>query len=360
MDLSFGSFNLSLGGTEIMLILGTILPLMLLFRTKKEVRHFDEDHTVEVKSVSELKRAGKKAMRRGHKVVASVNISGVILTSPTGGNPFLPGGVTYGETAAELIDHLRTASFVDMVVVYISTPGGTVPGSQMIFDAINRCRDVKSVYVYIKDLSASGGVMAMVGATKIFAAPGSLIGSIGVIGPTLMRYEEVTEHKGLFGTGVVAKSITGTTVYAGAGKNLGDPYASEAEFNSGLNSFKATIEQSYQQFIDHVCTFRDVDRIMLPHYGAKIFGASEAKELDLIDDIKSLTDFKQYLASALSTYPSMIDYVSVAAPQPRKSGLQRLLAKAPHITSAADVHRDIQQALKEEVQLVIESSYLYR
>ncbi len=360
MNLSLGPLELSMSGTAIMVIFGTLLPLLLIMRKKKEVRDFDEDTALKVQSAAELKRVGKKAKHKGRKVVACVDISGVILTSQVGGIPIMPGKATYGEEAAALIDHLQLSPFVDAVVVYLSTPGGTVPGSRMIFDAINRCRQAKPVYAYIKDMSASGGVMAMVGASEVIAAPGSLTGSIGVIGPTLMRYKGVTEQKSLFGNGVVAKSITGTTVYAGQGKNLGDPYASDEEFEKSLDDFKEMIELSYANFVELVAASRKIDPMVLRHHGAQIFLDIEAKALKLIDDIMPITAFKEHVAKGLQSSASDVEFVSVSVPQPRKTGLQRLLAKAPVVTNGVDTQHDLQQVLRREMQLVIEASHLHR
>lgn len=363
MNLSFGSFNLSLTGTAILLILGIVLLIMAPFRSKKEVRHFDADKTIEVSTAKELARIGKKAQRKQQKLVATINVTGPILTNSNGASPLQLGKVTYGETIVDLIDHLRLSPFVEAVIVYLSTPGGSVPASQMIHDAINRCRAVKPVYAYIKDISASGGVMAMVGATEVIAAPGSLTGSIGVIGPTLMRFEGVTEYKGIFGSGVVAKSITGKTVFAGVGKNLGDPFASDEEFAAALVSFEALIKKSHREFVAHVATARDIDQNKLISLGAQIFGAGEAREIGLIDNIMTLDDFKMWVAEELGDDTGNADvcFVSVTTPQPRKSGFQRIISGSVAQTDSADtVHLALRDALQGEMQLAITTSYLHQ
>ncbi|MEN9206149.1 MAG: signal peptide peptidase SppA [Thermostichales cyanobacterium DRC_bins_46] len=68
------------------------------------------------------------------------------------------------------------------VLLTINSPGGTVAASQEVYRAIQSLhRAGKPVVVSMGDVAASGGYYAASGADVIYANPGTLTGSIGVI-----------------------------------------------------------------------------------------------------------------------------------------------------------------------------------
>ena len=68
------------------------------------------------------------------------------------------------------------------MVVRIQSPGGVVGPTQEIYDAIRRIRNQgKPVVASMGSVAASGGYYLAAAATRIFANPGTLTGSIGVI-----------------------------------------------------------------------------------------------------------------------------------------------------------------------------------
>lgn len=69
---------------------------------------------------------------------------------------------------------------IKAVVVYINSPGGTMVGSEQLYERIKKIAQVKPVVTVMGSVAASGGYMAAVGSHYIFAQEGSLTGSIGV------------------------------------------------------------------------------------------------------------------------------------------------------------------------------------
>jgi protease IV len=67
------------------------------------------------------------------------------------------------------------------VVIRINSPGGVVGPSQEIFEAIRNLDQKVPVVISMGSLAASGGYYAALGGRKIFANPGTLTASIGVI-----------------------------------------------------------------------------------------------------------------------------------------------------------------------------------
>jgi len=86
----------------------------------------------------------------------------------------------------EFIDELKdygNRAAVRSVVIRINSPGGGVAASQEIHEAIKKFRSEskKKVVVSMGSVAASGGYYVACAADKIFANPGSITGSIGVI-----------------------------------------------------------------------------------------------------------------------------------------------------------------------------------
>ncbi|MDA0263300.1 MAG: signal peptide peptidase SppA [Chloroflexi bacterium] len=63
----------------------------------------------------------------------------------------------------------------------IDSPGGSASGSEVLHRSIQRVAENKPVYAYVRGLGASGGYYLACAATKIYALPTAMVGSIGVI-----------------------------------------------------------------------------------------------------------------------------------------------------------------------------------
>jgi protease IV len=112
--------------------------------------------------------------------------------TPTGG-----GGAVFGARVAivelegtivdvdDLVRELkahRDNPLVKAVVLRINSPGGVVGPTQELHAAVTRLRQAgKPVVASLGAVAASGGYYVAVAADKIYANPGTLTGSIGVI-----------------------------------------------------------------------------------------------------------------------------------------------------------------------------------
>jgi protease-4 len=93
------------------------------------------------------------------------------------------------EPYLRLLGTLRERRRVRGVLLDISSGGGESIASMDFFLAVKRLNERKPVYAAIGALGASGAFMAALGARRIFAYPGSQVGSIGVIMPHLSVQE---------------------------------------------------------------------------------------------------------------------------------------------------------------------------
>ncbi len=167
--------------------------------------------------------SGKK---ESHNRLLYLTIEGVILGSaPTyiGSSLGIP-GVTFGYGVQDVLQQAAKDPSVKGVLLHMETPGGTIYGSNAIFDGVKAYQQAtgKPVLAYIEGLSASGGVMAMVGANAIYADLGSLIGSIGILGPNWLYYNKPTATEGgIWGGGVSTQAGIEKVIVSACGQGSG-------------------------------------------------------------------------------------------------------------------------------------------
>jgi protease-4 len=132
------------------------------------------------------------------------------------------------------------------VLLAIDSPGGTVGLSAELYDAVRRLKAKKPVVVTVMDVAASGGYYVASAADKIYANPGAVLGSIGVIG------------SGLNLTGLIERfGVTDQTYKTGPYKDIGSPFRKETPEERRI--VEAEIQDMYQQFVSDVAKGRGLD-----------------------------------------------------------------------------------------------------
>ncbi|MGQ9865964.1 MAG: signal peptide peptidase SppA [Pseudanabaenaceae cyanobacterium] len=132
------------------------------------------------------------------------------------------------------------------VLLAIDSPGGTVGLSAELYDAVRRLKEKKPVVVTVMDVAASGGYYVASAADKIYANPGSVLGSIGVIG------------RGLNLTGLIERfGVTDQTYKTGPYKDTGSPFRRETPEERRI--VEAELQDMYQQFVGDVAKGRGLD-----------------------------------------------------------------------------------------------------
>jgi protease IV len=136
-------------------------------------------------------------------------------------------------------------SRVKAILLRIDSPGGGVSASQEIYREVKRVKDEKKkkVVASMGSVAASGGYYIACPADRIFANPGSITGSIGVIAEWL-NYKDLVEWAKL--KPVVFKS--------GEMKDTGSPTRELTEADRKF--FQGLIDQLYAQFVGAVADGR--------------------------------------------------------------------------------------------------------
>jgi protease-4 len=165
------------------------------------------------------------------------------------------------------------------VVVRINSPGGVVGPTQEIHDALQRLRQAgKPVVASLGAVAASGGYYVAVGADRIYANPGTLTGSIGV----LMQMANLQSLMKKVGVEYVV-------VKAGQFKDMGNfsrPMTVEER-----RVLQALLDDVHAQFIQAVATGRRLDRTDVRRFAdGRVFSGAQAKALGMLDELGSLEE----------------------------------------------------------------------
>jgi len=185
----------------------------------------------------------------------------------------IEGAITSAMPYLEAINEFEADDEIKGVVVRLDSPGGRVGPSQEIFDAIKRLGEKKPVVASMASIGASGAYYIACGADKIYALPGTITGSIGVI----LEFVDISE--GLGRLGVKAESITG-----GELKDAGSPFRHMSEEERAY--FKALSSDVHEQFIGAVLESRGLDdKRIRPFCDGRVLTGRQAFELGLIDKI---------------------------------------------------------------------------
>lgn len=118
--------------------------------------------------------------------VAVVHVDGMIVTGKTEEGLFGDSGTVGSTTLRRVLSRAREDDSVKAVVLRVSSPGGSAVASDIIWHAAVELGEEKPLIVSMGDVAASGGYYVSAGAATIFADPGTITGSIGVVGGKLV------------------------------------------------------------------------------------------------------------------------------------------------------------------------------
>ena len=185
----------------------------------------------------------------------------------------------YGTKYAELIRKERKDSTVKAIVFRVNSPGGSAMMSDLIWREIKLTTEVKPVVVSMGNYAASGGYYISAPATKIFAEPVTITGSIGVFG-MMPQAKELIENKLLLNFETVS-----TNKHSDMGSVVRPVTEEEKEY------MQKGIEKVYSEFVNKVAdgrrmTFEGVDEIAQ----GRVWSGADAIKIGLVDELGGLTD----------------------------------------------------------------------
>lgn len=207
--------------------------------------------------------------------IAVINAHGAINTGKSKTDLF--GSSSLGSET--LIKAIRTAnkdSQVKAIVLRVDSPGGSALASDLIWRELELVN--KPFVASMGDVAASGGYYISMGADRIFAEPGTITGSIGVVGGKLAL-------EGLYGKLGINTSVISR------GKNSGVLSSTTPFANGERESMQALLNDIYAQFTRKAAVGRKMDLDKLePLARGRIYAGSAALKIGLVDELGSLDD----------------------------------------------------------------------
>ena len=227
-------------------------------------------------TLMELFSGRKQAAPLGkNRRIAVVHVTGEIREGKST-DDLVMGGSAGSETIVKAIREAAADDKVAAIVLRIDSPGGSALASDLIWREAERAK--KPVVASLSDVAASGGYYIAVAADRIVAAPGTLTGSIGVVGGKVAvggALEKVGVH-----TDVVSK-----------GKNAGWLSMTE-KFTAGeREAFLGTMKDVYRLFTGKVAAGRKLDQATVESLAeGRVYTGRQALEAGLVDRLGTLDD----------------------------------------------------------------------
>lgn len=165
-------------------------------------------------------------------------------------------------------------------VLEIRSPGGGVGASQSIHAELQRLRmeDDRPLIAWIGAIGASGGYYVALPADSIFALPGSITGSIGVI----MQFPNAEE---LFRKVGLELEV----VKSGSLKDMGSPVRELSEEERQV--LQGLVDDVWNQFVDAVVDGRDMGRAQVVQLAdGRVLSGEAARDQGLVDRLGTLQD----------------------------------------------------------------------
>jgi protease-4 len=310
-------------------------------------------------AIFKLLKPPKKAGPKG-PAIAVIYASGMIVTGKSV-DSFM-GGETVGSTT--LIEAIRQAEKdrnVKAIVLRVDSPGGSSLASDLIWNQLNQSK--KPVVASMSDVAASGGYYISMAAQKIFAEPGTLTGSIGVVGGKIVigeLYDKLGMKTEVIARGAHAGILSSTTSF------------SESE----RKAMTALMKDVYDQFVDKAIKgrqkagkkFERSDFLKLAE--GRIWTGRQAKAQGLVDELGTLEE-AIVAAKVMAGMPKDAEIELLLLPKPRNfidmlmesrtetrlplSGMKRLpgLGMFPELSDHVQFAEGLLQLRKEPVWTIL-------
>jgi protease-4 len=293
-------------------------------------------------AILKLLGAPMKPKSSDNPKIAVIYATGAITTGKSEEGLF-GGSETIGSTSmVKTIRQAEEDKTVKAIVLRVDSPGGSALASDLIWNEL-KCSK-KPIVASMSDVAASGGYYISMGANKIYAEPGTLTGSIGVVG-------------GKLAIGGTFNKIGITTDIISRGANSGI-LSSETPFSdSERKAMTALMKDVYDQFLDKALEGRQkagkkmTREELINLAGGRIWTGRQAKENGLIDELGTLEDA---IAAArdLAKLPADKEPELLLLPK-SKSFLDTLLedmagSRAPGLSAAAALRQvpELQRKLR--------------
>lgn len=203
-----------------------------------------------------------------------------------------PRGSFGGTSSFALAEFVRSAAQnpkVGTIIMDISSPGGSVYGTEELASAVFDARQVKPVVAVANPMAASAAYWLGSQASAFYASTSADVGSVGVY-TMHADLSKVLEDMG----------VNITLISAGEKKVDGNPFQPLSE--GALADIQASVDSAYQQFLGAVARGRGITKadVEQKHGKGALVEASVAANSGMIDGVMTLRDVVMKYSSSRS------------------------------------------------------------
>lgn len=218
---------------------------------------------------------GLESAATSDPVVAVVHLEGPVVISDAQqrGRSAIP-----SRTVVPALRALREDKRVKAVVLQVNSPGGSALASDLIWREVELLTRQKPVVACFGDVAASGGYYLAAPASEILARPGTLTGSIGVVGGKLV-----------IGRALARVGVHSEWVEAGPNAAL---YTPDRPFTPAQRArFRETLQRTYDTFVQRVAAGRRRPVAAIePVAQGRVWTGAAALEHGLVDQLGGLAE----------------------------------------------------------------------
>ena len=301
------------------------------------IEEFGEDEEAETETYKTISSA-EYAKQIEDDLSESANQIAVI----TAEGAISEGEISQGVAGADgIVQQIRSAhedENTKVIVFRVNSPGGSIIASEMMRDELLAAkRKGLKVVVSMGDYAASGGVYISTPADYIFAEPTTITGSIGVA-IALPTFENAMDYIGVNFDGVVTSKHGGWDPTQAIDEDLDKIFAGWGA--EAYDRFVAFVAESRSQ------SYEDIKAIA----GGRVWIATSAKEIGLVDEIGGIEDAIAYAADLEGLDDYQIEYYRETL-SPEEMFLKELLENfdvslaQPSVLSALDGVAELYETL---------------
>lgn len=191
----------------------------------------------------------------------------------------IQGGIFSSEETLKALEKFRRNRSMKALLLRIDSPGGAVGPTQEIYAEILRLRRMgRKVVASLGTVAASGGYYIAVAADQIFANPGTITGSIGVV-MVLPNTEKIFDTIG----------IRFRVIKSAPYKDLGSPLRKMTKAERQI--LQRLIDDTYGQFVKAISLGRKLDeKKVLKLADGSVFSGERAQKMGLVDRLGTERD----------------------------------------------------------------------
>jgi protease-4 len=209
----------------------------------------------------------------------------------------------------DTLDEIQKDDDIKAVIMRVNSPGGSAFASDLIWHKVQDLKAKKPVIVTMSNVAASGGYYISMGATRIIAQPGTITGSIGVVGgkPNLANlYHKLGVNKTSISKGRYTGLFSETTDFSADQKKV----------------IEDMMKRTYDDFVNKAAQGRKKSYAEINDVAqGRVWTGAHAKEVGLVDELggmsEAIADTKQLIGLQktdkvqLITYPKEQSFLDV-------------------------------------------------